>query len=229
MLHFYFGNDVEKVRAEARGFSAKQDGEALRISTTDWYQGMCAEYSGSTPLFGSNYIYVFDTPSENDDMLAEVFDTLALLQESPHTFICIENVLNAAQKKQIQKHTASLQEFTKKKEEYNTFALADALLARDKRLLWMKYIDAQKNGISAEAIIGILMWQLKLLKLARKTSSAEEAGVATFPYQKAKRGLTKFQKGEVEKLSRSLLALYHDGHSGIGDIDAALEAWILSV
>lgn len=229
MLQYYFGNDTEKVRDEARRFVDGETGEVIRVLATDWYTGICAEYAGSNSLFGGARVYVFDTPSENVDMLVEVSESLALLQESPHVFVCIEQALTAPQKKQVQKHAREAHEFTKKKELYNSFALADALLARDKRLLWMKLSDAQVHGISAEAIIGILMWQLKLLRLALKTVTADEAGVAPFPYQKAKRGLSAFKSGEVEALSRSLLALYHDGHSGVVDLDAGLEAWVLNM
>jgi hypothetical protein len=49
-----------------------------------------------------------------------------------------------------------------------------------------------------------------------------------FPYNKAKRSLTKFTPGDVTTLSQSLLELYHDGHGGIRDIDLALEEWVLS-
>jgi hypothetical protein len=82
-------------------------------------------------------------------------------------------------------------------------------------------------GLSAEEIIGTLWWQLKTLRLAMLTKSAEEAGVKDFPYNKAKRALKNFKDGEIETLSLRLLNLYHDGHAGKCDIDLALEEWVL--
>jgi len=41
--------------------------------------------------------------------------------------------------------------------------------------------------------------------------------------------LNKFSSGEVEKLSQSLLELYHDGHAGVRDMDMALEEWVLEI
>jgi hypothetical protein len=50
-----------------------------------------------------------------------------------------------------------------------------------------------------------------------------------FPYNKAKRSLRNFKEGELEKLSQTLLAVYHDGHGGKRDIDLALEKWTLTI
>jgi hypothetical protein len=87
--------------------------------------------------------------------------------------------------------------------------------------------EALREGAQAEEIIGILWWQLKMLRLAAKTKTAAEAGVKDFPYNKAKRALAGFKSGEVDTLARSLLALYHDGHAGKRYINVALEEWVL--
>ena len=67
------------------------------------------------------------------------------------------------------------------------------------------------------------------MKLAAATSSASEAGVKDFPYNKAKRSLSKFAPGEVDTLSRSLLRTYHDAHKGLVDLSFGFEMWVLSV
>ncbi len=61
------------------------------------------------------------------------------------------------------------------------------------------------------------------------TDSAEVAGMKDYPYQKAQRSLSAFKPGELETLSHSLLRVYHDGHGGVRDIDAALELWVLGL
>jgi hypothetical protein len=73
-----------------------------------------------------------------------------------------------------------------------------------------------------------LWWQLKTLRLAELTQSADEAGVKSFPYDKAKRSLSKFAPGEVVALSESLLRLYHDARAGKRDLILALERWVLT-
>lgn len=49
----------------------------------------------------------------------------------------------------------------------------------------------------------------------------------SYPYDKAKRSLCNFKPGELETISRDLLAVYHDGHSGVKDIEVGLEEWVL--
>lgn len=112
---------------------------------------------------------------------------------------------------------------------FNTFAMADALARKDKKSLWVLLQNARHHNVSAEEIIGTLFWQLKSLRLAAETSSALEAGMKPFMYTKAKSALGKFAPGELTTLSRTLLSLYHDGHSGKRDIDLALEKFLLTL
>ena len=142
----------------------------------------------------------------------------------------IEGTLLAAPKKAYAKYAESLEEFKAEKEErFNTFAMADALAAKDKKRLWLLLQEATAAGLAAEEIIGVLWWQLKTLRLAAITNSAREAGLKDFPYNKAKRALVKFKDSELERTSESLLAVYHGGHGGKRDIDLALEQWTLSL
>ena len=136
----------------------------------------------------------------------------------------------APAKKKYDKHAADTTEFTAEKtERFNTFAMAEAVAGKDKRKLWVLLQEARLSGLRDEEIIGMLWWQLKSLRLAAVTSSASEAGMKDFPYNKSKRALTTFHPHEVESLSQSLLELYHAGHAGIQDMDSALERWVLGL
>jgi len=150
--------------------------------------------------------------------------------ESPNTFIVLEGALLAPAKKSFAKHASSEpQEFVAEKSAaFNTFGMADALASKDRRQLWVLLQEAKQAGLAPEAIIGMLWWQLKAMRLAEVTTSASEAGMNEFPYNKAKRALGKFANGEVAQLSHSLQQLYHAGHGGVRDIDLALEQWVLS-
>jgi hypothetical protein len=173
---------------------------------------------------------VVDVATAKADFKAELVDNLAALKESPHEFLVIEGALLAPDKKQYAKFADSMEEFkAAATERYNVFAMADSLAKKDKKMLWMQLQEAQAAGLSAEEIIGTLWWQLKSLRLAALTGSATEAGMKDFPYQKAKRALSTFKPGELEALSHSLLAVYHDGHGGVKDIEMGLERWVLGV
>lgn len=231
MLYVFCGNDVINVRQKAHQFIDSQIESGFvheYIDSESYTEGILSDAAGATSLFGAKKLYVLDTPSNNTEFNDAVLEHLAACKESENLFVVIEDPLLAPAKKQYAKYAETVEETKGEREErFNTFALADALAKKDKKTLWLLLNDAMREKTSPEEIIGILWWQLKSLRLAALTKSASEAGMKDFPYSKAKRALTKFTPGEVERLSQSLLAIYHDGHLGKIELDLALEAWTL--
>lgn len=232
MLYVYFGSNRQLVRDAATNYiedNLPPDGTLTTLEAGKYESGQLADALGASSLFGGEEWFIIDTPSDNSDLEAEVIDALSEIAESSNTFIILEGGLLAAAKKKYAKYANNIEEFTADKaERFNTFAVADALAQRDKRRLWVLVQEAKLNGIREEEIIGILWWQLKALRLAATTNSADEAGMKSFPYTKAKRALSAFPNNDLDTLSDSLLDLYHKGHAGLADIDLALEAWVLS-
>ncbi len=233
MLHVYFGNDTVAVRKKTFAFitSLEDGGYTLeRVEAEEYQQGQCANIAGSASLFGGKTVYLLDTPSSDAIFFEEVQSTLELFKEAPDTFVVLEGSLLAPAKKMYGKYAETIEEIDGASDvRFNTFALADSLSSKDKKTLWIQLQDAKKAGVSAEEIIGTLWWQLKTLRLASLTKTATDAGMKDFPYNKAKRSLKNFKDGELEKLSQSLLSVYHDGHGGKRDIDIALEKWALTI
>ncbi len=233
MLKVYFGNDTVKVRQAAFALVAKKELAGATIVTIDedsFAPGIVPSAASTASLFAGEEIYVLDTPSSNEEFAQEVRDSLSALHESNNLFILIENSLLAPEKKKIEKAADSIEEFKGgPAERFDVFAFADLLARRDKRSLWVHLQSARVKEIPAEEIIGILWWQLKTLRLATLVANAEEAGMKDFSFNKAKQALGKFKTGELESLSQQLLAVYHDGHGGIRDIDLALEKWVLTI
>lgn len=231
MLFVFCGNDTVGVRREAFEHVATYAERGVVVEYLDedsYHGGALSDAAGATSLFGGERLYVIDTPSNVTEFYDEVIDHLSTLAESVNTFVLLEGTLLAPEKKKFAKHAEKLEEIKAASgERFNTFALADALAKKDKKSLWLLITEARHANVSSEEIIGILWWQLKSMRLARVTSSASEAGMKDFPYNKAKRALSNFKDGEVEALSHSLLGLYHDGHLGMTDIDLALESWAL--
>ncbi len=233
MLEVYYGNDTNKVRQTAfkRVEKLRADGVEIEHINPDNYQaGQLTDAIGGVSLFGSQSVYVIDTASDDESMYDEVVSRLEAMAESSNVFVVIETGLLAAEKKKFAKHAGAMEEFKAAAgARVNNFALADALARRDKRSLWLLWSEARLNGTRPEELIGILWWQLKTLRLSAQTRSATEAGLKDFPYQKAKRALSKFKPGELEKLSHSLLSLQHDSRLGLTDVDVAAERWILRI
>lgn len=230
MLNIYFGNNTNEVRrkALARAHKVLTAGRALLRITADSYEdGMLIELAQSTPLFGGTDVILLDTPSEDVVFYEAFLANLATLKESPHHFVVIETARPAEDKKIFSKMADECCECKAEEEKLKIFALGDALATRDKKALWVHLTTFLHEGIPVEEITGTLFWQLKTIRLAEKTTSAAEAGLKPFVYQKAKRALTKFKKGEAEELSDKLVTLYHDGHKGKRDMAIALEQWVL--
>ncbi len=233
MLSVFFGNDVIHVRQKAFDFVHTLAGEDTSIThiTPDHYEeGMITDVAEGVSLFGGVQVCIIDTPSEDPVMFEGVCARLDLMGASAHYFVLIESALNASDKKKLEAHATKFEELTaEKKERFNTFLLADAFLRRDKKSLWLLLQEAWREGIANEEIIGVLLWQVKILRLVEKTKSAEEAGQKPFVYGKAKRALTNFKKGELDQIAEDLLVIYHDGHLGKHDTALALEKWVLTI
>ncbi|MEX0918272.1 MAG: hypothetical protein WDZ93_03915 [Candidatus Paceibacterota bacterium] len=230
MLALFYGTDTGSVRNAAHAHLPKEVSQPTTIDAEVYQRGMLADAVEAVSLFGGVNAYVLDTPSDDEDFQEEVMGLLSALAASAHLFVVIEGKLLAAERKKYEKYAEVVSEFTAPAvERFNTFALSDALADRNKKKLWLLCSDATRAGVSSEELIGMMWWQLKTLRLATVTSSAAEAGMKDFPYNKAKRALGNFKEGELISLSHSLLALHHDARRGKHDLDLALERWVLSL
>lgn len=230
MLYVFFGTDRTAIRNEALAVTAELGISPTVIEDSLYTAGAVTGAIGTTSLFGGTECFLLDTPSADEAFEEEVKGALAEMADSPNTFIIMEGQLLADAKKKYTKFAQVVKEFTAEKEErFNVFQIAEALAKKDKRQMWVLLQQARMLGIRDEETIGILWWQLKALRLAKVTRSAEEAGMKDYPYKRASQSLRNFKDGEVEALSRSLLELYHDGHQGKRDMDVALEEWVLGV
>jgi DNA polymerase III delta subunit len=115
------------------------------------------------------------------------------------------------------------------KEEFNVFALADAVGQRDPFKAWSTYRQAVDNGIESESIIGTLFWQLKSMVVAVTGNSAGETGLSPFVYSKAKRVAGNYSAEELQNLTKKFITLYHDGHRGKVDMELGIERVLLSL
>lgn len=232
MLAVFFGTDRAALRDGAAAFLAKNvpHVSAESVDDTTYEHGKLASLANTQSLFGGIEAYILDTPSNDTEFETEVTENLAEFEVSPHVFVVLESRLLAAAKKKYERHATVVEEYVAEKiEQFNAFALAEAVAKRDKKGLWVLLQEAKMAGLRAEEIIGMLWWQLKTLRLAAMTDSSAEAGLKDYPYKKAKGALRHFKSGEVESLSNSLLTLYHDGHQGKADMELKLEEWALSL
>ena len=234
MLELYFGTDTITVRQKALAAAATYvDGGARleRVESSGISAGKIAEMLGAASLFGEQTVFLLDMPSEEPEVYTLLEKAVGDLAASSNTIIVMEGPLLAPAKKKWSAGASVMDESTTgpKGERFDVFAMAAALSQKDKKSLWLLLTKAKHAGLSAEEIIGTLWWQLKTLRVAAVTKSAEEAGMKSYPYDKAKQALRNFKAGELEDVSRRLLKVYHDGHGGVKDIEVGLEEWVLGI
>lgn len=233
MLRVFCGSDTLEVRKRALAFTETlTEGGVVpvRIESETYEAGMISQVLGNVSLFGEASVCLLDTPSLDATMLDEEMKLLPALAASVHQFIIIETAPLAAYKKVLEENAQQFEEIKNAPLTLrNPFVMADALATRDKKTLWIQLQHLSQAGLRAEEIVGTLWWQLKSMRIAALASSAAEAGMKDFTYNKAKRALSKYSLEEIETLSHDLLMLYHDGHAGRGDMTLMLERWVLKV
>jgi DNA polymerase III delta subunit len=230
MLYVYYGTDIEEVRKKALAVLAEKGLVIERLETDSYAPGLLPALLGSAPLFGESSAYLIDNPSGEESFFEECVSLAKELSDSSTIFVIVEKTVLAAPKKKFEAAGAVLSEFKKvAKEEFNAFAMADALASKDKRTLWLLLQRAKAEGMVSEEIIGTLWWQLKTMRLAAVSKTAEEAGIKEYPFKKAKAALGKFPLMEVERQSRELLRIGHESRRGNLDLELGLEAWVLSL
>jgi DNA polymerase III delta subunit len=232
MLHVFFGNDRASTRDAAGKFidARVQDGDFTEVTAETYLEGVLVDLAGAQSLFSPEEIVRIDMLSEDEGAFSALIEHAELLNASANTFVVIEGPLDVDTKRVLAQHAEQLTECKKSTgTRFNTFALADALLARDKKTLWLLLQEAWRSGVRDEEIVGALMWQFKMLRLAARTKSAKEAEQKEYPYNKAKRALSRFTRTELDSLAHDLLQLYHEGHGRERDLPIALERWVLTL
>ena len=145
----------------------------------------------------------------------EFMESVKLFVQSPHLFVFIEEKLLKKPTDLLTKAGAEViivkKEAKEEKESFNIFALTYAFAARDKKKLWLLFMEALREGVVPEAMAGIMHWKVR--DLYSKRSFTGSGGVYT--------------EGELRHLSSTLVSLYHDSHRGAGDLGLLLEQFIL--
>jgi DNA polymerase III delta subunit len=230
MLALFFGTDRKAVRDAGKMYTDNVGVPVTVVDESGFVTGRIASSIGAASLFGGAECFLLDTPSSDEEFETEVMGNLAEMAASANVFVVLEGQLLADAKRKYGKHATTVEEYTAQKEErFNVFQIAEAFAKKDKKQMWVLLQQARALGIRDEETIGIIWWQLKSLRLAKMTRTAEEAGMKDYPYKKASQALRNFKDGEIEALSRSLLELYHDGHQGKREMEVAFEEWVLTV
>jgi len=230
MLYVYHGSNInkslEKARTLVNSLRTKRSGATfIEIGGDSWNSSVVEENVGGQGLFSSKYIIFLNRVTENAEAKEDLPDLIQIMNESTNIFILLEGKMNAELKKAVEKYAEKVVEtgevqkpaFGKSvgignsggKEEFNIFALAEALGSRNSLKSWTIYRRAVDSGMEKEAIIGMLFWKIKSMIIASNTSN--------------------YSDKELNILLTDLIKIYHDGHRGLVDSELAVERMMLGL
>lgn len=238
MIYVMHGTAYEKARTKARELTdtlqrKKPDALFYRLTSLNFFEQPLELLVSGQGLFSSKYIVLFDNVFDSKEIKEEVVGALKEIAESENVFIFLEKEIDKKTLEKIEKHVTKVQVFntteTKKKNDFNPFALSDTFLSRDKKRLWEILLETKKRGIAPEETHGLLWWQVKALAITADAKTAEEADLSPFVFSKAKRAEKLFSKDEINTMLFSLVTMYHEAHRGNVDLWIELEKWGLKI
>jgi hypothetical protein len=228
MLTICIGDDVVNAKAKVAARSAGT--EVVRFGEGGQPFSEVGGYLEQRGMFAPAVTLILDRPLESDEgtaLITEQGDVLVVA--SAQVFAIVGSVSAADQKKfpkgaAIETYDAPARADS---EVPNSFALVDAVQAGDRKRAWILYRQLIDSGASAEEVHGTLAWAARAVVLATKTKTAADAGMKSFPYDKAKRVARTLKPGEAEAQSAALVRMYHDARLGKGTLEELLEMYLL--
>lgn len=237
MIYFLHGTDTNKSRKRMHEIlqsllAKRPNSEVFKITTENWSEGQFDELISSQGLFEQKYVVVLDFVFGDKSAKEYISDRLAQMKDTEHWFVILDGKVDVATVRSIEKVAFKTQVFEKtdkKKDSPIIFTITDKLLNRDKKKLWISYVDLIDQGIPAEEIHGVLFWAVKNMIIASRVDSQKESGIAPFSYSKALSGTRNFKTEELKKMSGDLVDMVHKVRSGEGEMGMMLEKWVLGV
>lgn len=234
MVYAFIGTDAKKVTdALEKTLGALRmrapHASILRIDSEKMGETDIDTLLSSQGLFHPASIIVLDDLLEYANYKTAVIDALPEMALSPHVFLIKEQKVHTPELKKLERHAEKIvrHDAQEIKKDAPPFALADALIAKDKKQLWLRLAQALRVGFSPEELHGILFWGAKNLVLAG-APSPEEVGLNPFVYKKARAAREKFSDEDVEQLLAELAVLPHEARKSGMPLELALERFALS-
>lgn len=237
MLYLIYGTDAHKSRKKLHELldlakKKRPDAELFKITTENWSDGQFDELLLAQGLFEQKYTTVLDNLFEKKDFKVYILEKLEEMRDSEQIFLMLEGAMDAPTVKKIEKHAKQVQEFVKaesKKPAFNIFAVTDGLVQKDKKKLWISYVDFMNKGVAPEEVHGIMFWQVKNMLLASRSENMKDSGLSPYAYKNALSGGRNYKTEELLGMSSSLVDMTHRVRQGEGDLGVMLEKWVLGL
>jgi len=258
MLYFFYG-DSKKAGDKAnelvtKMLGKKPDASVFVVDSENFSEGILQEMTQSAALFQNKYIVrvkqVLQGKGNPSTALGarsdsttprlrgarngeeKIFDFLKEIKESENIFIWNEGEVNKSDLKKIEKNAEKVVEIgnsqqSKVKRSNEVFGICDPIINRNKKNAWVKYQELLET-CSPEEIHGTMFWQFKNIAIVRK-ANLKDSGLAPYPYQNAKKALSKYSEEEILQKTSELVRIVHDARSVGTELSASLEKFILEL
>lgn len=193
MLHFFTGTDTEKSRERMSAAVEKiaKKKNILRITDAHTHADLEMALRGAG-MFDEARVVVLDNVLGNEELREILLSRLSTLAKSPEDFFMLENFIDAATRKTVEKHAKKTERYDapKKERDGSIFALGNALQRGKRKELWVGYQRELRKGTAPEAIHGTLFWAAKQAFLRSDTpkNRALVAALAELPHEARRRG-----------------------------------------
>lgn len=221
MLWILEGDDVLKKNKEIEKIKNKVSPDS--VFRYDSIQEDVSFLKDSQDLF-SEKKFIIVSEAGFDDFSKDIEKYIV----SPHYFLfCVSKILAADKKKLGKVPVLDCVTVKESKEKFNLFAFSDAFALKNKKDLWVLYQKAKRAGVSEQEIIGIILWQVRVLLLVSHDAE-KDAGIKPFVATKAKKALQSFTPQALEGYMQDLVSMYHDARRGV-ELSNTFERFILSL
>lgn len=195
MLYIFCGDRYaarEQCRAFADGCKKKRvDAEYIYFSPDAMEQSLEVLLSRQG-LFENKYIVFCNEVLSDSKCNKCILENTDAYIKSQHMFIMFEPGLSVKDEKYFDKKGGTVKRFQEKPKQEDSkmlFSFLDVFLRQNKQKTLAEFHKILLKNESAEAVLNILLWQLRMLTLVSKTKSATEAGIKPFVYTKSKKAL----------------------------------------
>ena len=215
MLYVFIGTDRQKAREALNAEIKKHSGNppaggtlVVRITDASSLEDLRAALGGSG-MFAEKRLIVLDGTFANEEMRAAVESELPRIAKSEELFLLLEEKLDAATRKTLEKYAESAKRFDlpAKARDGSIFAIANALRKGDKKGLWVSLQREFAKGAAPEAIHGVLFWGAKDMFMKARGEG---------------------EKSRAKKIIESLVELPHEARRHGEELEYALERFVLS-
>ncbi len=238
MLYLIYGTDRDRSRKKLHELldlakKKRPDAELFKLNTENWKESLFDELLVAQGLFETKYTTVLDGLFEKKEIKSYILDKIEEVGKSEQIFLMLEGSMDATTLKKIEKHAKQVQQFVLPaqagKNTFNIFGVTDGLVAKDKKRLWISYLDTVKRGIAPEEVHGIFFWQVKNMILASRAGDIKTSGLSPYAYKNALSGGRNYKTEELLGMSNDLVQMTHKVRQGKGELEIMLEKWVLGL